>query len=260
MSLVLIGDDGSDAAAHAVEWATRFAAGHGSELVAVHVRTPAASVDRWEPRLDRTEVREGQPAHALVQAAEDLDADLLVLGRRGLGGFPSLPIGSTAHVVAATTLRPVVVVPRAAVPDPLAGIAVVGLDGLPESEEAAAWAVRTFPDARFVAVHALEIAPALAYLEPAEGSRLYERTHRRAVGLMRDHWCAVLTRAGVPLDVVVEEGGPAEVLLEHAARVDADLVVVSRRDGALTRGTLGSVSQRVLAYAPCPSVLVPFVS
>ena len=56
-------------------------------------------------------VREGHPAAAIMEAAHDLDADLIVLGRRGGGGFPALPIGATAHHVAAVIGRPVVVIP-----------------------------------------------------------------------------------------------------------------------------------------------------
>jgi nucleotide-binding universal stress UspA family protein len=85
---------------------------------------------------------------------------------------------------------------------------------------------------------------------------MYDRAHDRAWTLMRE-WCQPLADAGVEFDIVVEEGGPAEVLLNAAAHVRSDLVVVSRRDHHLQRGMLGSVSQRVLAYAPCPAVIVP---
>jgi nucleotide-binding universal stress UspA family protein len=203
-------------------------------------------------------VRDAHPASGIIQAAEELDADLIVLGRRGAGGFPSLPMGTTAHVVAAASGRPVIIVPDGDSKDgePLIRRVVVGLDGLPSSAAAAAWATRGSPAATFTAVPALEIAPALVGIEGDEGSRLYERARDRASTLMRD-WCRPLSDAGVEFDKVLEEGGPAEVLLNTAAQVQADLVVVSRRDHHLLRGTLGSVSQRVLAYAPCPAVIVP---
>jgi nucleotide-binding universal stress UspA family protein len=47
------------------------------------------------------------------------------------------------------------------------------------------------------------------------------------------------------------------VLIGTAARTAADIMVVSRRDRHLQRGTLGGVSQRVLAYAPCAAAMVP---
>ncbi len=69
-------------------------------------------------------------------------------------------------------------------------------------------------------------------------------------------WTRPFTDAGAEFDTVVEDGAPAEVLLSVATRTSADLVVVGRRDHHLLRGTLGGVSQRVLAYSPCPGVVV----
>jgi nucleotide-binding universal stress UspA family protein len=55
-----------------------------------------------------TEVVEGQAAAALLQAAKD--ADLLVLGSRGLGGFRELLLGSVSQQCANHAPCPVVVV------------------------------------------------------------------------------------------------------------------------------------------------------
>ena len=47
---------------------------------------------------------------------------------------------------------------------------------MPETADAAAWAARSFGDAHFTAVHALELAPAFAQIdgEPA-ANELYDR-------------------------------------------------------------------------------------
>jgi nucleotide-binding universal stress UspA family protein len=258
MKLVLVGDDGSEVAARAMDWAIRFAGERQAVATAVHASRTGTD-PRPELRIECVNVPDPHPASGIIQTAEELDADLIVLGRRGGGGFPSLPIGTTAHVVAAAAGRPVVIVPDAGTDDhePLIRRVVVGIDGLPSSTEAAAWAARACPAAAFFAVHAVEIAPALIGVDGDEASRLYDRAHDRAIDLMRESWCRPLQEAGVDFDVVVEEGAPAEVILNTAARVQADLVVVSRRDYHLLRGTLGSVSQRVLAYAPCPAAIVP---
>ena len=55
-----------------------------------------------------TVVAEGAPAAALLEAAED--ADLLVVGSRGHGGFTGLLIGSVSHQCASHATCPVVVV------------------------------------------------------------------------------------------------------------------------------------------------------
>jgi nucleotide-binding universal stress UspA family protein len=56
-------------------------------------------------------VREGQPAEVLVEEAKD--ADLLVVGSRGLGGFRGLLLGSVGQQVAHHAPCPVVIVPAA---------------------------------------------------------------------------------------------------------------------------------------------------
>jgi nucleotide-binding universal stress UspA family protein len=66
----------------------------------------AASVE-----VERTVVP-GGPASSLLDAAEG--ADLVVVGRRGLGGFGRLLLGSVSEHVARHAPCPVVVVPTAA--------------------------------------------------------------------------------------------------------------------------------------------------
>ena len=54
---------------------------------------------------------QGEPAHVLVQESEN--ADLLVVGLRGLGGFKRLLLGSVSYQVAHHAPCPVVIVPPA---------------------------------------------------------------------------------------------------------------------------------------------------
>lgn len=46
-----------------------------------------------------TEIVGGDPAQRIVDAAERVNADLIVMGRRGLSDFGGLMIGSTSHKV-----------------------------------------------------------------------------------------------------------------------------------------------------------------
>jgi nucleotide-binding universal stress UspA family protein len=61
-------------------------------------------------------VLDGSPVDVLLRAATDLDASLIVVGRRGAGGRPELRLGSTAHQVIEHAQCPVLVVPADHVP------------------------------------------------------------------------------------------------------------------------------------------------
>lgn len=56
-------------------------------------------------------VREGAPAGVLLDVSRDVDADLVVVGARGRGGFVGLLLGSVATQVVNHARVPTVVVP-----------------------------------------------------------------------------------------------------------------------------------------------------
>jgi nucleotide-binding universal stress UspA family protein len=72
-----------------------------------------AAVEELHPSLEaETLAVQGQPADALLD--QSADAALIVVGRRGLGGFRSLLLGSVSQQVVQHATCPVVVVNQAA--------------------------------------------------------------------------------------------------------------------------------------------------
>ena len=106
---IVVGVDGSPQARRAAEWAADLARGIDAEVVAVHALGLLPLRDA-EVRY-RDDLREGNPVTALLDVVGELDADIVVVGSRGVGGFPGLLLGSTSTQVAQHTRRPVVIVP-----------------------------------------------------------------------------------------------------------------------------------------------------
>lgn len=94
------GDQGTDAA---IEKTARDTAADGVE------RAAAAGLV-GQPRIAN---RDGDIARTILGAAADVDADVIVLGTRGLSGVKSLMLGSVSHAVLHHADRPVLVVPSA---------------------------------------------------------------------------------------------------------------------------------------------------
>ena len=133
IACIVVGTDGSDNATCAVTCAAGLARDTGAELVvvcAVGLLAAAASHGmhreineqlecEWAERARlpgvrmRTEVRDGNPVQVLLAVADDVDADLIVVGSRGFGGFPELLLGSTSTQLAQRSRRPVLIVPMA---------------------------------------------------------------------------------------------------------------------------------------------------
>jgi nucleotide-binding universal stress UspA family protein len=130
--------DGSELADEALEPVRKLAEIHGSRIVAVHAnemlvgRAAGAPVLADDPDIqeklkgqveelraagfDATlEVRTGaHPVAALLeQAAEDVDADLIVVGTHGRAGIAAAVLGSVARTLCHVSHRPVLVVPPA---------------------------------------------------------------------------------------------------------------------------------------------------
>jgi nucleotide-binding universal stress UspA family protein len=70
----------------------------------------AAELGQSQPASVRVRTVNGFPVHELIEASRD--ADLVVVGSRGAGGFARLLQGSVSSQVAQHALCPVVVVPH----------------------------------------------------------------------------------------------------------------------------------------------------
>ncbi|MGA5345372.1 universal stress protein [Streptomyces griseoincarnatus] len=279
---VTVGYDGSSESRAAAEWAAREALLRGLPLRLVNVREPipghiaesdlmadgtfreraerlpreaGATLRARHPELEVVaEQIPGGPMEVLPEVAKD--ADLLVLGSRGLSGIGGFLVGSVGMVVIAHTTAPVVLV-RAATSAKAAGPVVVGVDTDKPNGTVLAFAFEEAArrGAVLKAVHGWTVPPYYAYVLPAYpalAAELGEEQSDALTEVLRP-W-----REKFPDVEVAEESraGSAAVRIVDAAR-DASLVVVGRR---IRRGPIGAhigpVTHAVLHHATAPVAVV----
>jgi nucleotide-binding universal stress UspA family protein len=207
-----------------------------------------------------TRLIDGYAAAELVR--ESRDAELLVVGRRGLGGFAGLALGSVAGYVSARARCPVLLVPAGATGrDRVTGTVVVGVDGPPAAARPVGFAFEeaVWRDVPLTVVHAWT-PPNAAPDRPDRPARPARRDDGSA--LAAEERLVDRALAGwpdrypqLPLRRRLVRGSPAAALM--AALSAEDLLVVGARGlGGFPEQRLGSVALALLYHAPCPVIVV----
>jgi len=285
---IVVGVDGSEQAARAVDWAAAEAARRNLRLHLISGVDPLIGAyagglpvpQEMYDQLDRyahdqlaaattaahavdgelvvTQDRPRLPAiPALLDAAAT--ARMVVLGASGHGGFTGMLAGSTALAVATHAECPVVVVrTRQDGSVPAEGPVVAGVDGSATSERALACAYEeaAWRGVPLEAVHAWSDADYVTTL-PAEYALMPqeppEDEQQRVLAESLAGWQEKYPE--VRVDRVVVKDRPRGQLLDRTAR--AQLVVVgSRGRGGFTGLLLGSTSQALIHHARCPVMIV----
>jgi nucleotide-binding universal stress UspA family protein len=277
-STIIAGYDGSDASRAAVRFAARLGQALSSEVVAVsgypvppHAfgkggsdgADAALAADAMaEAHLTLTElqedgvsnrlVRPGEPARVLIEAADELGADLIAVGTHHAAGLGRLSLGSTGERLIHGAPCAVSIVPSTPSEEELRTVAVAydGSEGARTAIEYAARLARSL-SARLVLISAID---------PFAGSRFEtseddDRRYRLAVATEADRAAEELA-SQLDVEVRIVAGAPGEAVAAECK--DADLLVAgSRGYGPLRAVLAGSVSRYLADHAPCPLIVVP---
>ncbi len=271
--VVVVGVDGSDKDARAVEWAADEAVGQGTGLHILYSFPilpdgfPAVQLEELgteitgrarqralarQPELEvTTQTVVSDPATALVRASAT--ARVLVVGARGLGRIAGRLLGSVSQKVAAHGQGVIVVVrDAAAIPE---GPVVAGVDPAEVTpgmlEFAFAQAARRRVPVRLV--HA-EVPRPAGLEDPRVDRLLAGISEQESAQLTRlaQEWRA--RRPDVPVETKEVHDHPVEALTEESA--DACLLVVgSRGRRGLSGLRLGSVARGVLHESPVVAIV-----
>lgn len=137
---LVVAHDFSKVAARASEWTGGLALQTGAHVVVVHAYSPLEALGAHKPPLDLGELRdetearlhdewcadlasakvpfesrlvEDLPVPGIVSVADEVDADLIICGTRGIGGVKGMVLGSVARELPRVARRPVAIIPPA---------------------------------------------------------------------------------------------------------------------------------------------------
>jgi nucleotide-binding universal stress UspA family protein len=255
-SKIVIGTDGSETAAVALQTAVTLAKEFGGRLVITYAVDPStADPDVADAVLEyaltqarrdgadaRAVRRGGNPAEVLVRTARDEEADLIVVGNLGMGHRARrFIVGGAPDEVSHMSPCDLLIV-RTATRSDEAGEPgeyrriLVGVDGSPTADEASrqAYDLSVMLGARLSLV---------SVGEPLMANIVLRDTAERL--------------GGRRIETAALRGDPADRISEAAADQDADLVVVGNKGMAgPKRFVLGSVPDRISHQAPRDVLIV----
>jgi nucleotide-binding universal stress UspA family protein len=141
---IVVGVDGSEHGRYALKWAIALARQVGAtKVVAVFAfelpanlyypqefTRPFEHVEEWRSELTRAfehkwslplkrsrlkyqlVVEDGRPAAVIAEVADRVNANLIVVGRRGRGGLAEMLLGSVSHELSRHSTRPVALISK----------------------------------------------------------------------------------------------------------------------------------------------------
>lgn len=178
---------------------------------------------------------------AIIQEAEEIQPDMIVMGRYGRTGLARLLMGSvTARVIGHSPFN-VLVIPKGA---------MVAFDRVLIASDGSACSQTAFAAALDLArTRESKLIGVSVATEEGEIPGAEEIVHQML---------AAANQAGVPFQGLVPQGQPADDgIIQTAIRNEVDLIVVgSHGRTGLKRLLMGSVTERVIGQSPCPVLVV----
>lgn len=204
----------------------------------------------------RSETCADSPAWGIILKAEEWQADLIVLGARGLSPVGRLLLGSVSQTVV-TQARCSVRIARESSTEPENPLRIlIGVDGSAQAQAVVrSVAERAWPagsEVRVVAAINPSLTTAVAS-PPVQPWHAAEDADRYAwIREFVEAAVEQLQAAGLAGSTVIQEGDPKQMLIEEAERWHADCIFVGARGlNRLERLLLGSVSTAVAVRANC---------
>jgi nucleotide-binding universal stress UspA family protein len=230
----------------------------GPEAAAqAYLREISSRLSRKKIRSE-SEIVRGDPAVAIVRAAEDRKADLVAFTSHGQGGLSQWVFGSVAQKILRGCSRPLLVV--RALEDPVLRVKkiLVPLDGALGSEAAIPHAAQ-LARATGASIEMIHVTAESGVEADDSKLRNWHLKEKRRIESEFD----AIERAEPELRFgrVFAEGDPATRILERVEKEPATVIAMgSHGRTGFSRWMFGSVSEKVLQAAKCPVLIARHTS
>lgn len=222
-----------------------------------------ASLDRPSSTVEAI-LEEGTPATVILDVARAREADLLVVGTHGRGGFDRFVLGSVTEKLLHKSPCPVLTVPKDVAGEQLGRVSyarvLCALDDVsaPSASLDMARSLARESKAELILLHVVEPVPepVLAEVGLADAGRETDATSKQWLQAL-DKLAATYGTESPPTRTRVVVGKAGVEIVRVAREEHADLIVMGVRGrGAVDLFLFGSTSNRVVRHAPCPVLTV----
>jgi nucleotide-binding universal stress UspA family protein len=206
-----------------------------------------------------SEIVEDIPGFAIAAAAKRTNADLIVMGSRGLTGLKHVLLGSVAERTVRTAPCPVLTTKHDGAGAFRLRTILVPMDFSPASHRALEIAkdlAKSAGPAHLILVHAYYVPIELEQFLIQQGDPVLERLSE-SVTKDLEKILTGLQDAGISSEYLASRGAPERLIVELAKQKHADLIVMGTHGRrGLTHMLLGSVAERVVRTAECSVMTV----
>lgn len=196
----------------------------------------------------QAEMKRGEPYKRLVEVAAEENCDCIIMGRKGRSQIErDLMGGVTARVIGHTNRDVLVVQEESEVGWKKILFATDGSDCSAAAETLAIELAARF-SAELTAIRVVPVNDEFLALAP----KAVEELNAQA-GTDLERFAARAEKQGVSAKTIIKEGEPHEIITTLAGELQTSVIVMgSHGRKGFSRLFMGSVTERVIGFAPCP--------
>lgn len=202
----------------------------------------------------KTVCEEGEIYERIVDLADAENADLIVMGRKGMAGLERTLVGSNTARVIGHSQRDVLVVPEGT----FIGWEkiIFATDGSQYSEAATNKAIDISKSygSELDVISVVDVTDEFI----ARAPDVLDNIVKKAKSIVEDVKNKAISE-GIKAEGVVKEGDAYKSIVDIAEKQKADAIIMgSHGRTGLKRLLMGSVTERVIGHSPCPVLVVKF--